>query len=222
MATGTGAQSVAAWFCNFIRMYHEQRWPSNLCRYADTWDQLLMLCGTCGAIVNGAGLPVFAIFLGDMINDLGIYQNDYDTLVNKVNESVPYFVYIGLVTFVGAYLQSFCWSTTAVRQVNRMRSMYLKHVLHQETGYFDTEGTSGFLLQGLNEDCNAIQQGIGEKVAMILFFMSTCVSGIIIAFVIFCSMLIGFFLVKNWYDKYQLNVSKERALAYSENPGEDG
>eukprot|EP00889_Picochlorum_renovo_P000110 jgi/Picre1/27140/NNA_000109.t1 len=105
------------------------------------------------------------------------------SLTEVVNNAVPAFVYIGLVTFVGAYAQSFFWSVTSVRQTNRIRSIYLRKVLHQDIEYFDTEGTSGFLLQGLNEDCNAIQKGIGEKVAMFLFFMATCLSGIIIAFV---------------------------------------
>ena len=157
-----------------------------LYRYADKWDVLFIILGTIGALVNGAGLPVFAIFLGDIMNDIGFNQTNVEdgkSLTEIVNDKVPYFVYIGLACFVASYCQSFFWSLSAVRQTNRIRSIYLKKVLRQDIEYFDTEGTSGFLLQGLNEDCTAIQKGIGEKMAFFLFFMATAVSGIIIAFI---------------------------------------
>jgi ATP-binding cassette subfamily B (MDR/TAP) protein 1 len=158
----------------------------SLYRYADKWDMLFILLGSAGAIVNGAGLPVFAIFLGNIMNDIGYNQSSIEvgkSLTEIVNNAVPYFVYIGLVCFVAAYCQSFFWSVTGVRQTNRIRSLYLKKVLTQDIEYFDTEGTSGFLLQGLNEDCNSIQKGIGEKMGFFLFFMATCISGIVIAFI---------------------------------------
>jgi ATP-binding cassette subfamily B (MDR/TAP) protein 1 len=58
--------------------------------------------------------------------------------------------------------------------------MYLKSVLQQDIAYFDTFGTSGALLQGLNEDCMKVQAAIGEKVSMFLFMSSTAISGITI------------------------------------------
>ena len=128
-------------------------------------------------------MPVFAIILGDIMNQFGLYQDDYSSLTAKIRDTVPYFVYLGIVAFIGAYCQGFFWSTAAVRQVNRMRGIYLSSVLHQEIGYFDTVATSGFLLQGLNEDCITIQTAIGEKVSMFLFFSSTFLAGSIIALV---------------------------------------
>lgn len=43
---------------------HEPISYFSLYRYADKWDVLFIILGTTGALVNGAGLPVFAIFLG--------------------------------------------------------------------------------------------------------------------------------------------------------------
>jgi len=102
-----------------------------------------MIVGTLGAIGNGAGLPVFAVLFGNIVNDLGTKQNDPEALKSAVNNAVPYFLYVGIATFICAYLQGFLWSATAVRQVNRIRGLYLRQVLHQEIGYFDTTGTSG-------------------------------------------------------------------------------
>lgn len=39
---------------------------------------------------------------------------------------------------------------------------------------------AGRLLQGLNEDCQTIQQAIGDKVGMTIFNLSTALTGIII------------------------------------------
>ena len=155
----------------------------SLYRYADRLDMLFIFLGTVGAVVNGAGMPVWAILFGNIINDFGFNEFDMEDLKRKVNNVVPLFIYLGLGTFVGAYCQNFFFSIAAVRQVNKLRGLYLAQVLKQDIAYFDTLGTSGYLLQGLNEDCITFQAAIGEKVGMFLFFMSTSVVGIIVAFV---------------------------------------
>lgn len=38
------------------------------------------------------------------------------------------------------------------------------HALEQEVGFFDTEATSGMLMNALSEDCSAVQSAISEKV----------------------------------------------------------
>ena len=38
----------------------------------------------------------------------------------------------------------------------------------------------GYLMQGINEDCITIQQAIGDKMGMFIFFISTFFSGITI------------------------------------------
>lgn len=125
-------------------------------------------------------MPVFATILGNIMNDIGFNQGDPAALTRQVNKAVPYFVYLGLGTFVGAYCQGFFWAAASVRQVNRMRAKYLSQVLHQDVTFFDTMGTSGRLLQGLNEDCISIHAAIGDKMGMFLFQMTTAVAGIII------------------------------------------
>eukprot|EP00879_Flechtneria_rotunda_P033825 GHRR01037634.1.p1 GENE.GHRR01037634.1~~GHRR01037634.1.p1 ORF type:complete len:119 (-),score=30.78 GHRR01037634.1:337-693(-) len=67
--------------------------------------------------------------------------------------------------FVAGWLQQFCWMYSSVRQTNRLRGMYLRGILRQDIGFFDTQATTGGLLQGLNEDSLAIQQAISDKVS---------------------------------------------------------
>lgn len=60
-----------------------------------------------------------------------------------------------------------CWTRTAERQISRMRMEYLKSVLRQEAGFFDSNqaAASTFLIvSSITSDCHSIQDTIAEKV----------------------------------------------------------
>ncbi|KFM27090.1 ABC transporter B family member 4 [Auxenochlorella protothecoides] len=153
-----------------------------LYRYADRTDKLLILGGIVGAGLNGAGMPVFSIVFGNLINSFGLNVLDPDVLKDQVNTIVPQFIYIGIACFVGSCAQMFCWTYTAVRQTNRIRMRYLQSVLLQDVGYFESETSPGALMQGLNEDCITIQSAIGDRMGRTLFNLFTAIIGIIVAF----------------------------------------
>lgn len=50
------------------------------------------------------------------------------------------------------------------RQVARLRLAYLRAVLRQEIGAFDTDLTSGKIITGISNHMSIIQDAIGEKV----------------------------------------------------------
>ena len=125
-------------------------------------------------------MPVFSIIFGDVMNSFGLNIYNPSALSDSVNSQVPKFLYLGIGAAAAALIQTFFLVFSSVRQTNRMRSAYLRSVLAQDVGYFDTAGTSGTLLQGLNEDCATIQSAIGEKVSMFVFMMSTAISGVVI------------------------------------------
>lgn len=60
-----------------------------------------------------------------------------------------------------------CWTRTAERQTSRMRMEYLKSVLRQEAGFFDSNqaASSTFhIVSSITSDCHSIQDTIAEKV----------------------------------------------------------
>lgn len=73
-------------------------------------------------------------------------------------------VYFGEITFA----EGMCWTRTAERQTSRMRTEYLKSVLRQEVGFFDTQeagsSTTYQVVSTISNDANAIQVAICEKV----------------------------------------------------------
>ena len=48
--------------------------------------------------------------------------------------------------------------------MSRMRRAYLKAILDQEIGYFDTDARTGILVDSISKDTVLIQDAISEKV----------------------------------------------------------
>jgi ABC-type multidrug transport system fused ATPase/permease subunit len=57
-----------------------------------------------------------------------------------------------------------CWRIIDERSALRMRREYLKSVLRQEIGFFDTEVSTGEVMQSISSDVAQIQEVMGEKV----------------------------------------------------------
>ena len=72
------------------------------------------------------------------------------------------------------------YADTGVRQTSRMRHAYLASVLQQEVAYFDTDTSSGKLLNGLNEDTATVQNAISEKAGNFVHYVCTFLVGIAI------------------------------------------
>lgn len=57
-----------------------------------------------------------------------------------------------------------CWIYSSERQLARMRLAYLRSVLNQEVGAFDTDLTTATIVTGVTNHMSVIQDAIGEKV----------------------------------------------------------
>lgn len=81
-----------------------------------------------------------------------------------------------LVSFslVFNFAEGLCWARTADRQTSQMRVEYLKSVLRQDVGFFDTQAADSSItfqvVSTISSDSSTIQIAIGEKVLTILFF----------------------------------------------------
>ncbi len=54
--------------------------------YADSYDHLLMVVGTVGAIANGLAMPLMTIVFGSLTNAFGNNQSDNSVLVHAVSK----------------------------------------------------------------------------------------------------------------------------------------
>ena len=67
-------------------------------------------------------------------------------------------------------LEVFCWTFTGERQSSTMRVTYLRALLSQDIGFYDTDSTTGEIVVGISSDTLLVQDAIGEKVSIAFQF----------------------------------------------------
>ncbi|CAN1150210.1 ABC transporter B family member 9 [Linum perenne] len=148
--------------------------------FGDSLDALLMAVGLIGGIGSGITQPVMTIVFGDLINAFG--RSSQSDLLVEVKKAALKMVYLGIAAAVSAFLQVSCWMVTGERQSARIRGLYLKAILRQDIGYFDTETNTGEIIGRMSGDTVLIQDAMGEKVGKFTQQMSQFISAFIVAF----------------------------------------
>ncbi|KAG8365043.1 hypothetical protein BUALT_Bualt18G0061900 [Buddleja alternifolia] len=155
-------------------------------RYADRVDKLLMFFGTLGSIGDGLQIPLMMFVLSSVINDYGNLNSGIST--STVDKYSLRLLYVAIGVGLSAFVEGLCWARTAERQTSRMRLEYLKSVLKQEVGFFDSQAadssTTYQVVSTISSDSNTIQITIGEKLPDCLAYMSSFVFCLIFAFVL--------------------------------------
>ncbi|XP_025013797.2 putative multidrug resistance protein [Ricinus communis] len=159
---------------------------NSMFRYADGIDKLLMFFGALGSIGDGLQYPVTMYVLSHVINE---YGSPNSPLTNEtVDRYSLKLLYVAIAVGLSAFIEGMCWTRTAERQISRMRTEYLKSVLRQEVGFFDTQeagsSTTYQVVSTISNDANAIQVAICEKIPDCLTFMSTFVFCLVFSFIL--------------------------------------
>ncbi|KAK6253146.1 hypothetical protein QUC31_014866 [Theobroma cacao] len=152
-----------------------------LLSYADTLDWTLMALGTLGSVVHGMAQPVGYLLLGKALNAFGDNVNNIDGMVKAIKKVVPFVWYMAFATFPAGVLEIGCWMYASERQMARLRLAFLRAMLNQDIGAFDTDLTSGKIISGMSYDMSIIQDAIGEKLGHFLSSFATFFSAIFIA-----------------------------------------
>ncbi|KAF3501561.1 hypothetical protein F2Q69_00041698 [Brassica cretica] len=94
------------------------------------------------------------------------------------------FLYLAVYACVVSFLQVSCWMVTGERQSARIRVLYLKTILRQDIGFFDTETSTGEVIGRMSGDTILIQDSMGEKVGKFVQLISTFFGGFTVACII--------------------------------------
>uniref|UniRef100_A0A3Q0RYQ1 ATP-binding cassette sub-family B member 5 n=1 Tax=Amphilophus citrinellus TaxID=61819 RepID=A0A3Q0RYQ1_AMPCI len=163
-------------------------------RFADRWDVLMIAVGTLMAMANGVVLPLMCIVFGDMTDSfisnaaIGLGNASFPN-VTQINNTLEkdmtgyaiQFSILGAVVLVAAYLQVSLWTLAAGRQVKRIRTLFFHQIMRQDIGWFDINET-GELNTRLTDDVYKIQEGIGDKVGMLIQGFTSFVASFVIGF----------------------------------------
>nr|CAD1820714.1 unnamed protein product [Ananas comosus var. bracteatus] len=155
---------------------------ARLLAYADAVDWLLMVLGTLGSAVHGAAQPVGYLLLGKALDAFGNNISDQREMVRALEKVVPFVWYMAIATLPAGMLEISCWMYASERQLARLRIAFLKAVLSQDIGAFDTDLTTAQIITGMTNHMSVIQDAIGEKLGHSIASFATFFVGIIIAF----------------------------------------
>uniref|UniRef100_A0A3Q2PGP9 ATP binding cassette subfamily B member 1 n=1 Tax=Fundulus heteroclitus TaxID=8078 RepID=A0A3Q2PGP9_FUNHE len=173
--------------------YDEKKKKKKEKPFADSWDILMLFVGTVMAVANGVVLPLMCIVFGDMTDSLVNsasanismdYPSEYycvRALCVRALSFAIYYSILGAVVLIAAYLQVSLWTLAAGRQVKRIRKLFFHRIMQQDIGWFDVNET-GELNTRLTDDVYKIQEGIGDKVGMLIQSFSSFIAAFIIGF----------------------------------------
>jgi len=187
------------------RVYTKKVGVIELFRYADKWDIIMITVSLLAGIGGGIMFPIFIVTMGHIIDDFGggggtgnmissqipmtnmtpsflsaIQREAMKLFKDSVWDSCKKMLYFGAITFVLRLLQTSCGTITATRQSDVIRKKYFSAAISQEVGWFDSHQTGA--LTATLTDIQRIQDGLGERLAMLLNGFASFVGGLVVAF----------------------------------------
>uniref|UniRef100_A0A8C0FPI3 ATP binding cassette subfamily B member 1 n=1 Tax=Bubo bubo TaxID=30461 RepID=A0A8C0FPI3_BUBBB len=163
-----------------------------LFRYSSWSDKLLMILGTLLAIAHGSSLPIAMVIFGDMTDsfvtsgDSNFTVNSSLEILGKLEEDMTRYAYyysaIAAGVLLAAYVQTSFWTLAAGRQIKKIREKFFHAVMRQEIGWFDVNDV-GELNTRLLDDVSKINDGIGDKIGLLVQAITTFVTGFIVGLI---------------------------------------
>lgn len=142
-------------------------------KFADTTDRVMMFLGGLSAFIAGAGMPAFSEIMGQMINDLAGAPG---TVEENMRKTALIMVIVGLVIFFFSVWQVSFWMLASARQVTRVRILFFEAVMRQDIGWHD-EHKPGELISRMDGDTRVFQNGINDKFANGIYQFGMLVCG---------------------------------------------
>ena len=156
-----------------------------LMRYASRTDRILQIVGLITCAIAGAALPLMTIVFGALTQSFtdaargGVTPESFQ---NNVNHQTLFFVYIFIGVAASTYIYTCAFIISGENMTRRIREQYLRAILRQNTAYFDKLG-AGEVTTRITADTNLIQDGISEKIGLVLQGLATFVSAFVVAFI---------------------------------------
>jgi ATP-binding cassette subfamily B (MDR/TAP) protein 1 len=156
-------------------------------RYATRVDLLIIVVAGLCSCASGAAMPVMTIIFGGLqgvFQDYLVYRTrTLDEFKNEMARYVLYFVYLAIGTFFATYISTLGFIYTGEHITTNLRQQYLKSCLRQNIAFFDKVG-AGEVAVKITSDADQIQDGISEKVGLLLSSLATLLTGYLIGFII--------------------------------------
>ncbi|KAF9533188.1 multidrug resistance protein 1 [Crepidotus variabilis] len=173
---------------------------TELFRYSTRLEIFFDLIGLVAAAAAGAAQPLMSLLFGNLTQGFV----DFTIAINKAqsgnadaqanlpqaaahfrktaSQSASYLVYLGVGMFACTFTYMYIWVYTGEANAKRIRERYLQAVLRQDIAFFDNVG-AGEIATRIQTDTHLVQQGMSEKVALVVNFLGAFVCGFVLAYI---------------------------------------
>lgn len=154
--------------------------------YADGYSKLLYTISIISAIGAGITLPLMDIVFGKFVttfNNFALGRVRSSEYMDEVERYTLYFVYLFIAKFVFAYTYSLGASVAAIRTTKALRLDFLASLLRQDMTFFDSKEAGSPSIK-VTTNGNHVNNGISDKLMLLVQSISTMVSAFVIALII--------------------------------------
>ncbi|KAJ8639608.1 hypothetical protein MRB53_016302 [Persea americana] len=154
-------------------------------KFADGVDKLLVVLGTIGAMGDGMMTPLNFSIMSAIFNS---YGKDGALLSHDVVDKYALrLLYVAIGVGLSAFIEGWCWTRTAERQISRLRKEYLNSILRQDVGFFDTNestSTTYDVVTAITADSLIIQDVLSDKIPNFIANMTTFIACLVTGFML--------------------------------------
>ncbi|KAL3465727.1 P-loop containing nucleoside triphosphate hydrolase protein [Aspergillus heterothallicus] len=154
-------------------------------KYSTVQGHLIRACGLLASIACGAAFPLMNIVFGTLIDNF----NDWEAGLlsasefrSRVSKNALWFTYLFIALFVFSSTNSACLRFTATQSVKSLRRDFLRSILRQEIGYFDSSCLPGTVATLLSSNADLIEISMGEKLGLAVEGLAQLVAAFVVAF----------------------------------------
>lgn len=126
-------------------------------RYATRLDKFYMFIGFLGTVVTGACQPLNMLVFGNLTGHIIDYgyklmagptpeekQKLDEELISNITTFAIYNCSIGLAMLIFSYLTTLLYNFSGLRQIYKIRTLYLEKVLNQDISWYDVNQSGDF------------------------------------------------------------------------------
>ncbi|KAB5591755.1 Leptomycin B resistance protein pmd1 [Ceratobasidium theobromae] len=163
---------------NFLKLF----------RFSTPFELTLDAVGLVAAAGAGAAQPLMSLLFGRLTQDFVSFTiattqgGNVDGARRNFEDSAAKNVLIGIGMFICTFDYMYLWVYTGEVNSKRIRERYLQAVLRQDIAYFDDLG-AGEVATRIQTDTHLVQQGISEKVPLIVSHLSSFFTGFVLAYI---------------------------------------
>ncbi|KAM7254078.1 hypothetical protein ACFE04_031760 [Oxalis oulophora] len=145
-------------------------------------DWMFGVCGTLGAFIAGAQMPLFALGVSQALVS---YYMDWETTCREVKKITILFCCAAFLTVVVHSIEHLCFGIMGERLTLRVREKMFSAILRNEIGWFDNmDNTSSMLASRLESDATLLRTIVVDRSTILLQNVGLVVASFIISFIL--------------------------------------